>query len=206
MIWIFPFHFPSFFSFQVTVESDLEHPFFVFGQGWSSASPSRTLARYRLGCQQLKVGDVCISLTHRALYPQGDSERDSEQAGKEAKAEEGGGGGGGEVEGGPEEEPGRGPRRKGSPVPIENEIAAQVMSRRRSESEEEEEDERQESPKKRSETPSSEVAGSRASEAKKRKREDSGSGEEAKERAALLHKSSPSANGVKMQQSANNKL
>jgi hypothetical protein len=51
--------------FQVTVEADLEHPFFVFGQGWSSACPDRTLARYNLGCLELKVGDVCISLTHR---------------------------------------------------------------------------------------------------------------------------------------------
>ena len=50
---------------QVTVEADLEHPFFVFGRGWSSASPNRTLARYNLQCNELKVGDVCISLTHR---------------------------------------------------------------------------------------------------------------------------------------------
>lgn len=50
---------------KVTVEADLEHPFFVFGRGWSSASPNRTLARYNLQCNELKVGDVCISLTHR---------------------------------------------------------------------------------------------------------------------------------------------
>ncbi len=52
-------------AFQVTVGADLEHPFFVFGRGWSSASPSLTLARYRLPCHQLKVGDECVSLTHR---------------------------------------------------------------------------------------------------------------------------------------------
>ncbi|CAG5130926.1 unnamed protein product, partial [Candidula unifasciata] len=49
----------------VTVEATLEHPFFVFGQGWSSCSVSRTLARYGLDCQKLNVGDVCISLTHK---------------------------------------------------------------------------------------------------------------------------------------------
>ncbi len=47
----------------MTVESDIEHPFFVFDSGWRSASPERTLARYRLPCTQLKVGDSCISLT-----------------------------------------------------------------------------------------------------------------------------------------------
>ncbi|CAL1539376.1 unnamed protein product [Lymnaea stagnalis] len=50
---------------QVTVEATLEHPFFVFGQGWSSCSVTRTLARYGLDCQKLNVGDVCISLTHK---------------------------------------------------------------------------------------------------------------------------------------------
>lgn len=54
-----------FYFFQVTVEATLEHPFFVFGQGWSSCQPHRTLQRYGLPCQQLKVGDVCISLTHK---------------------------------------------------------------------------------------------------------------------------------------------
>ena len=51
--------------FQVTVEATVEHPFFVFGQGWSSCSPERTFQRYGLQCQRLLVGDVCISLTHR---------------------------------------------------------------------------------------------------------------------------------------------
>ena len=43
----------------------MEHPFFVFGQGWSSCSPERTLQRYGLSCHRLIVGDVCISLTHK---------------------------------------------------------------------------------------------------------------------------------------------
>lgn len=51
--------------FQVTVEATLEHPFFVFGQGWSSCSTERTLQRYGLECHTLAVGDVCISLTHK---------------------------------------------------------------------------------------------------------------------------------------------
>ncbi|KAK7505763.1 hypothetical protein BaRGS_00003034 [Batillaria attramentaria] len=50
---------------QVTVEATLEHPFFVFGQGWSSCSTDRTLQRYGLECHKLSVGDVCISLTHK---------------------------------------------------------------------------------------------------------------------------------------------
>ncbi|XP_078338919.1 uncharacterized protein LOC111138013 isoform X2 [Crassostrea virginica] len=50
---------------QVTVEATLEHPFFVFGQGWSSCEPERSLHRYGLDCQKLSVGDICISLTHK---------------------------------------------------------------------------------------------------------------------------------------------
>jgi hypothetical protein len=50
---------------QVTVEATLEHPFFVFGRGWSSCSPDRTSQRYGLSCHKLSVGDVCISLTHK---------------------------------------------------------------------------------------------------------------------------------------------
>lgn len=51
--------------FQVTVEATVEHPFFVYGRGWSSHNPERTLHRYGLSCQKLSVGDVCISLTHK---------------------------------------------------------------------------------------------------------------------------------------------
>lgn len=50
---------------QVTVEATLEHPFFVFGQGWSSCEPTWTHKRYGLDCHKLSVGDVCISLTHK---------------------------------------------------------------------------------------------------------------------------------------------
>ena len=56
-----------FFICQVTVEATLEHPFFVFGQGWSSCCPQRTIKRYGLDCHKLSVGDVCISLTHKEI-------------------------------------------------------------------------------------------------------------------------------------------
>lgn len=52
---------------QVTVEATVEHPFFVFGQGWSSCEPAWTLKRYGLECHKLSVGDVCISLTHKEV-------------------------------------------------------------------------------------------------------------------------------------------
>ena len=48
---------------QVTVEAPMEHPFFVFGQGWSAVQPDRSLKSYALACHHLAVGDVCISLT-----------------------------------------------------------------------------------------------------------------------------------------------
>jgi len=49
---------------QVAVEATLEHPFYVVGQGWSSAIPERTLIKFQLPCNKLKAGDVCISLSH----------------------------------------------------------------------------------------------------------------------------------------------
>ena len=52
-------------NLQVAVEAAVEHPFYVFGQGWSSVSPKGTMVRYQLSCKELKLGDICISLTHR---------------------------------------------------------------------------------------------------------------------------------------------
>lgn len=43
----------------------MEHPFFVYGRGWASCRPERTLARYGLRVQRLQVGDVCVSLVAR---------------------------------------------------------------------------------------------------------------------------------------------
>ncbi|XP_033626764.1 ataxin-1-like [Asterias rubens] len=48
---------------QVSLEAPMEHPFFVFGQGWSAVKPGRSLKSYNLGCHKLAVGDVCVSLT-----------------------------------------------------------------------------------------------------------------------------------------------
>uniref|UniRef100_W5MA31 Ataxin 1 like n=1 Tax=Lepisosteus oculatus TaxID=7918 RepID=W5MA31_LEPOC len=51
---------------KVTIDVPPEHPFFVFGQGWSSCSPDRTVQLYGLPCHRLQVGDVCVSLTSQA--------------------------------------------------------------------------------------------------------------------------------------------
>lgn len=48
---------------KVTIDVPPEHPFFVFGQGWSSCSPERTAQLYGLPCHHLQVGDVCVSIT-----------------------------------------------------------------------------------------------------------------------------------------------
>lgn len=48
---------------KVSIDVPPEHPFFVFGQGWSSCSPERTAQLYGLTCHHLQVGDVCVSIT-----------------------------------------------------------------------------------------------------------------------------------------------
>lgn len=48
---------------QVILNCPVEHPFFVYGQGWTSSSPEQSSTKYNLNCQQLKVGDVCIFLS-----------------------------------------------------------------------------------------------------------------------------------------------
>ncbi|XP_077057915.1 ataxin-1-like [Siphateles boraxobius] len=48
---------------KVTIDVPPEHPFFVFGQGWSSCSPEGTAQLYGLTCHHLQVGDVCVSVT-----------------------------------------------------------------------------------------------------------------------------------------------
>ncbi|XP_068918206.1 uncharacterized protein Atx-1 [Tenebrio molitor] len=53
---------------QVEVESTMEHPFFVFGQGWASCCPERTQQCYRLKVHRLQVGDILISLTPREHF------------------------------------------------------------------------------------------------------------------------------------------
>lgn len=56
-----------FMYLQVTVEATVEHPFFVFGRGWSSCEPKWTMKRYGLECHKLAVGDICVSLTHKEV-------------------------------------------------------------------------------------------------------------------------------------------
>ncbi|XP_028297949.1 ataxin-1-like [Gouania willdenowi] len=48
---------------KVTIDVPPEHPFFVFGQGWSSCSPEHTAQLYGLSCHHLQVGDMCVSIT-----------------------------------------------------------------------------------------------------------------------------------------------
>ncbi|EYC09788.1 hypothetical protein Y032_0059g3053 [Ancylostoma ceylanicum] len=52
-------------QYEATLEPQLEHPFFVLGKGWCSCDPHRTAETYGLECQELKAGDVCISLSRR---------------------------------------------------------------------------------------------------------------------------------------------
>lgn len=51
--------------FQVDIDVILEHPFFVYGKGWSSYYPDGTQQKFGLKCQLLQVGDVVISLKPR---------------------------------------------------------------------------------------------------------------------------------------------
>uniref|UniRef100_A0A1B6E312 AXH domain-containing protein n=1 Tax=Clastoptera arizonana TaxID=38151 RepID=A0A1B6E312_9HEMI len=50
---------------QIEFESSEDHPYFVYGQGWASCNPDKTLAIYGLRCRRLQVGDICISLSPR---------------------------------------------------------------------------------------------------------------------------------------------
>lgn len=43
----------------------MEHPFFVYGQGWASCDTEGSMQAFGLKCQRLQVGDVCISLKPR---------------------------------------------------------------------------------------------------------------------------------------------
>lgn len=52
---------------KVSIDVPPEHPFFVYGQGWSSCSPERTARLFSLPCQKLQVGDVCISISLQSL-------------------------------------------------------------------------------------------------------------------------------------------
>uniref|UniRef100_A0AAY5ELY1 AXH domain-containing protein n=1 Tax=Electrophorus electricus TaxID=8005 RepID=A0AAY5ELY1_ELEEL len=76
---------------RVTIDVPPEHPFFVFGQGWSSCSPERTAQLYGLACHHLQVGDVCVSVALQQQAtpqpklppPRAQRERDRERADKD---------------------------------------------------------------------------------------------------------------------------
>ncbi|XP_073834485.1 ataxin 1 [Musca autumnalis] len=50
---------------KVDMEVSVDHPFFVYGQGWASCNPEMSMQVFGLKCQRLQVGDICISLTKR---------------------------------------------------------------------------------------------------------------------------------------------
>ncbi|XP_053698058.1 ataxin-1 [Sabethes cyaneus] len=50
---------------RIDIEAAIEHPFFVYGQGWASCSPEKSLQQFGLKCQRLQVGDICLSLISR---------------------------------------------------------------------------------------------------------------------------------------------
>lgn len=50
---------------RVDIEATIEHPFFVYGQGWASCSPEKSMQQFGLKCQKLQVGDICLSLLPR---------------------------------------------------------------------------------------------------------------------------------------------
>lgn len=50
---------------KIDIEATIEHPFFVYGQGWASCSPDKSLHHFGLKCQKLQVGDICLSLIPR---------------------------------------------------------------------------------------------------------------------------------------------
>ena len=65
----------------VSLESPLEHPFFVVAKGWSSCSPSSTLKRYGLQCQRLAKGDSVVTLASRTAPVSGGTPSKGENRG-----------------------------------------------------------------------------------------------------------------------------
>ncbi|XP_075045234.1 ataxin-1-like [Mixophyes fleayi] len=62
---------------KVCLDVPPEHPFFVYGQGWSSCSPSQTAHLFALPCHRLQVGDVCISISLQSITKNGASPANS---------------------------------------------------------------------------------------------------------------------------------
>lgn len=55
------------FTLQIDIEARVDHPFFVYGQGWKSFDPHESFKCLKLECQKLQVGDICLSLKPRKL-------------------------------------------------------------------------------------------------------------------------------------------
>nr|XP_009943715.1 PREDICTED: ataxin-1-like [Opisthocomus hoazin] len=62
---------------KVSIDVPPEHPFFVYGQGWSSCSPGRTAQLFALPCHRLQVGDVCISISLQSMNSSSASQANS---------------------------------------------------------------------------------------------------------------------------------
>uniref|UniRef100_A0A1I8N925 AXH domain-containing protein n=1 Tax=Musca domestica TaxID=7370 RepID=A0A1I8N925_MUSDO len=60
---------------KVDMEVSVDHPFFVYGQGWASCNPEMSMQVFGLKCQRLQVGDICISLTKRTTEVPPNSQR-----------------------------------------------------------------------------------------------------------------------------------
>lgn len=60
----------GFLRLQVNLEVMPAQPLFVYGQGWASCNPQLSFELYELKCQQLQVGDICLSLVpHEQQQP-----------------------------------------------------------------------------------------------------------------------------------------
>lgn len=73
---------------KVSIDVPPEHPFFVYGQGWSSCSPGRAAQLFALPCHRLQVGDVCISISLQSLNGSSVSQANCPLAGQLVPARE----------------------------------------------------------------------------------------------------------------------
>ncbi len=48
------------FSNNTSIESTIDHPFWVVGKGWCSVNPASTSENYNLQVGQISIGDECI--------------------------------------------------------------------------------------------------------------------------------------------------
>ncbi|XP_029016287.1 HMG box-containing protein 1-like [Betta splendens] len=57
----------------MTVQCQLDHPFYVKNKGWSSFYPSLTVVHFGIPCSEMEVGDVCLPPGHRDAKHSDDS-------------------------------------------------------------------------------------------------------------------------------------